>query len=80
MLSRFSDVTYVLAILLVSRDSRYLIANASWLAGSGLTIFLDIFVMGQFAVYNLQDRRREDERKVLDGGGDAEREGDEERA
>ena len=80
MLSRFSDVTYVLAILLVSRDSRYLIANASWLAGSGLTIFLDIFVMGQFAVYNLQDRRREDERKVLDGEGDAEREGDEERA
>ena len=52
------DVTYVAAILLTSLDRRYIIANASWLAGSGLTIFLDLFVVAQFAIYNTQDSKR----------------------
>jgi len=42
------NVTYVLSILTDSVDRQHLIANASWLAGSGLTVFLDIFVLCQF--------------------------------
>lgn len=67
-------MTYTLAILLISVEKRYLIANASWLAGSVLTIFLDLFVLAQFAVFNRQDRQKEKERKVLagevEGGGE----------
>jgi len=43
--------TYALSICFASMDPRYLLANASWLAGSVLTVFLDIFVLGQFAYY-----------------------------
>ena len=46
-----------MSILFNSTENRYLIANASWLAGSGLTVFLDLFVLGQFAVFNYQDKR-----------------------
>jgi len=42
------NVTYVLSICTASLDKRHLIANASWIAGSGLTVFLDIFVLCQF--------------------------------
>ncbi|KAG8996473.1 hypothetical protein FRB94_008269 [Tulasnella sp. JGI-2019a] len=45
------NVTYVLSILFESTSKRYLIANASWLAGSGLTIFLDFVVLYQFFHY-----------------------------
>jgi hypothetical protein len=60
-----TDVTYILSILLVSLDSHYLLANASWLAGSASTILLDIFVLGQFGVYSLQDKRKRDEERVF---------------
>ncbi|KAK4686259.1 solute carrier family 66 (lysosomal lysine-arginine transporter), member 1, partial [Tremellales sp. Uapishka_1] len=69
------NITYVLSIVLKSQTRTYLLANASWLAGSGLTIFLDLFVLSQFAVYSLQDKRKEEERKVLGSEGD---EGEEE--
>jgi len=67
-----SDLTYACSILLISLETRYLIANASWLAGSVLTIFLDIFVISQFMYYHLEDRRQEKERKVLGEGDDRE--------
>jgi len=51
-----TDVTYIASILFVSLDRKYLITNASWIAGAGLTIFLDLFILGQFAVYSYQDR------------------------
>jgi hypothetical protein len=60
--------------LVVSLEPRYLAANASWLAGSGLTIFLDLFVLAQFARFSWQDRQ-EAENKVLS---DAEIDSDEE--
>jgi len=43
--------TYAISICLASMEPRYLLANASWLAGSALTVFLDLFVLGQFAYY-----------------------------
>jgi len=43
--------TYALSICLASMEPQYLLANASWLAGSALTVFLDVFVLGQFAYY-----------------------------
>ncbi|KAL7424633.1 putative vacuolar membrane transporter for cationic amino acids [Cryptotrichosporon argae] len=51
------NVTYVASILFKSLSPHYLLANASWLAGSGLVIFLDLFVLAQFAVFSYQDRR-----------------------
>jgi len=51
------NTTYVLSILAVSLDVHHLIANAAWLAGSGLTVFLDVFVLFQFFYYQTNDRR-----------------------
>ena len=50
-----------MSILFTSTETRYLIANASWLAGSGLTVFLDLFVLAQFAVFNYQDKQSKKE-------------------
>ncbi|WOO79011.1 putative vacuolar amino acid transporter YPQ1 [Vanrija pseudolonga] len=53
------NVTYVASIMFKSMDRKYLITNASWIAGAGLTIFLDLFVLGQFAYYAWQDRQKD---------------------
>jgi hypothetical protein len=45
------NTTYALSIVAASLDPKYLITNASWLAGSALTVFLDFVVLGQFAYY-----------------------------
>ncbi|CAE7115405.1 unnamed protein product [Rhizoctonia solani] len=45
------NLTYVLSICVLSLSPQHLLANASWLAGSGLTIFFDIFVLSQFYYY-----------------------------
>ncbi|WVN85425.1 uncharacterized protein L203_100571 [Cryptococcus depauperatus CBS 7841] len=52
------NITYILSILLKSLDLHYILANAPWLAGAGLTIFLDLFVLTQFAVFSWQDKRK----------------------
>jgi len=62
------NVTFVLSILLHSLESRYLLANASWLAGAGLTVFLDLFVLGQFAVFSWHDRQIEQRGKLFVNG------------
>ncbi|KAH9941052.1 PQ-loop-domain-containing protein [Amylocystis lapponica] len=51
------NTTYVLAILTASMDLKHLIANAPWIAGSALTVFLDIFVLCQFFYYQSVDNR-----------------------
>ncbi|ODO07249.1 hypothetical protein L198_00828 [Cryptococcus wingfieldii CBS 7118] len=53
------NITYVLSILLKSLNPRWILANLPWLAGSGLTVFLDLFVLGQFAVFSWQDKQKE---------------------
>jgi len=45
------NVTYALSICVSSMEMEHLIANASWLAGSTLTVLLDVFVLGQFVYY-----------------------------
>ncbi|CAE6448472.1 hypothetical protein ACGC1H_005545 [Rhizoctonia solani] len=45
------NLTYVLSICVASLSSQHLVVNASWLAGSSLTIFLDILVLYQFYHY-----------------------------
>ena len=52
-----SDVTYGISILSRSTEPRYVLANLSWLAGSLLTVGLDLFVIAQFAVFSYVDRR-----------------------
>ncbi|KAI0770483.1 PQ-loop-domain-containing protein [Fomes fomentarius] len=52
------NTTYTLSILAVSLDIRHIVANAPWIAGSALTVFLDGFVLYQFYGYR-QDKRRE---------------------
>ncbi|KAN0087564.1 PQ loop repeat domain containing protein [Tylopilus felleus] len=49
--------TYALSILAVSMEWNYLIRNASWLAGSALTIFLDLIVLCQFFYYGVVSRQ-----------------------
>ncbi|KAJ9121475.1 hypothetical protein QFC22_002091 [Naganishia vaughanmartiniae] len=44
-------ITYVASILLKSVEKSYVIANISWLIGSGGTVFLDLIVLGQFVYY-----------------------------
>ncbi|WWC86257.1 uncharacterized protein L201_001130 [Kwoniella dendrophila CBS 6074] len=53
------NITYVLSIFFTSMNAKYILANLPWLAGSGLTVFLDLFVLAQFAIFSLQDRRKE---------------------
>ena len=60
------DATYVMSILFTSTEPHYLMANAAWLAGSGLTIFLDVFVLAQFAVFSIQDKRERKDRMFVD--------------
>lgn len=45
------NLTYALSICVSSMEMEHLIANASWLAGSTVTIILDIIVLGQFIYY-----------------------------
>ncbi|KAF7365137.1 PQ-loop-domain-containing protein [Mycena venus] len=45
------NLTYSLSIIAKSTDRDYLITNASWLAGSALTVFFDLIVLGQFFYY-----------------------------
>jgi len=52
------NVTYSLSIIARSTDKEYLLLNASWLAGSSLIIFLDVFVLCQFMYYRMQDRKQ----------------------
>ncbi|KAF8158357.1 PQ loop repeat-domain-containing protein [Crassisporium funariophilum] len=51
----FGNTTYSLSICAKSMDKDYLIMNGGWLAGSVLTIFLDIFVLCQFSYYRYTD-------------------------
>lgn len=51
------NVTYGISILSRSTEPRYVLANLSWLAGSLLTVGLDLFVIAQFAVFSYVDRR-----------------------
>ncbi|KAJ7259517.1 PQ loop repeat-domain-containing protein [Mycena haematopus] len=45
------NLCYAGSIIAKSTDKEYLIMNASWLAGSTLTVFLDFIVLGQFFYY-----------------------------
>ncbi|KAK4049795.1 putative vacuolar membrane transporter for cationic amino acids [Microbotryomycetes sp. JL201] len=45
------NVTYVASILLQSVAADHLLINASWLVGSGGTVFLDFIVLSQFFYY-----------------------------
>jgi len=48
---------FVVSICVVSMRWHYLLINASWLAGSGLAVFLDFFVLGQFLHFHTRDKR-----------------------
>jgi len=61
-----SDVTYSASIMMTSTEPRYLLANLSWLVGAIATIAQDIFVLGQFAVYNYQDKKAREEQLFID--------------
>ncbi|KAF8133783.1 PQ-loop-domain-containing protein [Boletus edulis] len=52
------NLTYALSIVAVSMERDYLIRNGSWLAGSALTVFLDLIVLCQFFYYGFVSRQR----------------------
>jgi len=45
------NAMYALSITTASMERDYLVRNGSWLAGSALTIFFDLVVLGQFFYY-----------------------------
>ncbi|TFK74861.1 PQ-loop-domain-containing protein [Pluteus cervinus] len=47
----FGNVTYAASICAKSLELPYLLTNAGWLAGSILTVFLDVIVLLQFFYY-----------------------------
>ncbi|KAI0697888.1 PQ-loop-domain-containing protein [Cytidiella melzeri] len=59
------NATYALSIVASSLDLKHVLANAGWLAGprqppgSGLTVFLDIFVLLQFFYYKTAETRQD---------------------
>ncbi|KAF9267354.1 PQ-loop-domain-containing protein [Marasmius fiardii PR-910] len=54
----FGNITYVLSICVKSMEKPYLITNASWLAGSALTVFLDCIVLAQILYYRTHPTNR----------------------
>ncbi|KAF5338949.1 hypothetical protein D9611_008785 [Ephemerocybe angulata] len=58
LFSILGNTTYCLSIIAKSVDKAYLLTNAGWLAGSGLTVFLDLFVLCQFMYYRSVDNSR----------------------
>ncbi|EKM51810.1 uncharacterized protein PHACADRAFT_262162 [Phanerochaete carnosa HHB-10118-sp] len=50
------NTTYVLSIFTLSLEPNHISANAGWIAGSALTVFLDIFVLLQFLYYKTTER------------------------
>ncbi|EJF61077.1 PQ-loop-domain-containing protein [Dichomitus squalens] len=52
------NTTYVLSILAASLSMKHLVVNGPWIAGSALTVFLDVFVLYQFFEYRQEDKRR----------------------
>ncbi|EAU86053.2 hypothetical protein CC1G_07132 [Coprinopsis cinerea okayama7 len=59
--SILGNTTYALSICAKSMDRAYLLTNAGWLAGSALTVFLDIFVLCQFIYYRAKEDGRMEE-------------------
>ncbi|SCV73879.1 BQ2448_6309 [Microbotryum intermedium] len=55
--------TYVASILLTSVNPQHILINASWLVGSGGTIFLDFIVLGQFWYYS--SARKTEQAKIF---------------
>jgi len=51
------NVTYALSIMVASMERQYLVRNGSWLAGSLLTVFFDVFVLCQFFYYRSRPSR-----------------------
>ncbi|KNZ77501.1 hypothetical protein J132_05296, partial [Termitomyces sp. J132] len=51
----FGNITYTLSICAKSIDTKYLTTNAGWLAGSALTVVLDVFVLCQIFYYRSTD-------------------------
>ncbi|EIM86055.1 PQ-loop-domain-containing protein [Stereum hirsutum FP-91666 SS1] len=54
--SIMGNVTYGLSIIVTLQTMEQFVANAAWLAGSLLTVFLDVFVLSQFFYYRSVER------------------------
>lgn len=52
------NVTYVASILFKSTERTYILANLSWMIGSGGTVFLDLIVLGQFVYFDRLDKQK----------------------
>jgi len=58
---------YVLSICVVSMEWMDLLINASWLAGSGVTVFADIYILVQFFRFRREARLTEQRRAISSG-------------
>ncbi|KAF9514240.1 hypothetical protein BS47DRAFT_1485213 [Hydnum rufescens UP504] len=58
---------YVLSICVASMEWSHLIINASWLAGSGLTIFADVYILVQFFRFQREAKFAEQKQAISSG-------------
>jgi len=58
---------YVLSICVASMEWSHLLINASWLAGSGLTIFTDVYILLQFFRFQREAKLAEPKQAISSG-------------
>lgn len=51
LLACLGNITFVLSVLSISLDKKYILVNLSWLIGSSGTLFMDFLILCQFFYY-----------------------------
>ncbi|SGZ38290.1 related to Ypq1p [Hanseniaspora guilliermondii] len=51
LLACLGNITFVLSVLSISLDKKYILVNLSWLIGSSGTLFMDFMILCQFFYY-----------------------------
>lgn len=58
------NTTFIISVLSISLEPRYLLVNASWLIGSSGTLLMDFIIFVQFFVYGTQEEYAPSSREV----------------
>lgn len=64
LLACLGNITFVLSVLSISLDKKYILVNLSWLIGSSGTLFMDFLILCQFFYYGEKKEGLSDEVEV----------------
>ncbi|CAI8509989.1 unnamed protein product [Hanseniaspora opuntiae] len=64
LLACLGNITFVLSVLSISLDKKYILVNLSWLIGSSGTLFMDFLILCQFFYYGEKKEELSDEVEV----------------